>query len=81
MSAALQQNDFSNLSPKQLVMTGGLQLEQAIFTEGVKDVIYRGRWALQGLCTHFTSWHSQTPEVSVQHSGFDGVKDRDSAVM
>lgn len=54
-------------------MIGVLQLEEAIFTEGLKDVFYRGRWAVEGLCTHFSSWHSQTPEVSVQHLGFGGV--------
>lgn len=62
-------------------MIGGLQLEQAIFTEGLKDVIYRGSWAVEGLSTHFSPRHSQTPAVSVQHLGFGGVKDRYSAVM
>lgn len=86
MPAALQQSEFSNLETssnrKGMVKIRGLQLEQAFFLEGVKEVIYCGRWSVEGLCAHslhaYICCHLQTP---VQLSDFDGVKDRDYAVM
>lgn len=68
-----------------MVTIKGLQLEWAFFLEGLREVVYCGRQSVEELCAHSLDacvcCHLQTPEVSVQLSDCDGVKDRDYAVM